>query len=204
MLMQVIADQRKEKLMVDLVDYDKAHDLSVDILRLLRSRARNLIEAFFTATQVQLPLTRLAIEQKHGHDLDAVDFRLPPHAVSDLMVHLASVLIDELKKLGDEGADELGQKLELITDNDGPAGVRIHLKRAQAMSRAIFDSLYHCFASPLARALRGPRRGAWFRQGSITQSFIAFKEEGRLEGRRLWLCHTREAFPRTDACGARP
>jgi hypothetical protein len=36
--------------MIDLVDYDRAHDLSVDVLRLLRSRARNLIEAFFAAT----------------------------------------------------------------------------------------------------------------------------------------------------------
>ena len=70
----------------------KADDLSIDILELLRERTNGPGEAFFVVTRVQLLLMRIAAQRTRGEDETEIDYELPPDFVSCVMDQLRGLL----------------------------------------------------------------------------------------------------------------
>jgi hypothetical protein len=85
------------------VDLQKADDLSIDILELLRERTNGPGEAFFVVTRVQLLLMRIAAQRARGEDETEIDYELPPDFVSCVMDQLRGLLGDELMRLSEQG-----------------------------------------------------------------------------------------------------
>jgi hypothetical protein len=86
------------------VDVQKADDLSIDILELLRERTSGPGEASFVVTRVQLLLMRVAVQRARGEDETEIDYELPPDFISCVMDQLRGLLGDELMRLSDQGS----------------------------------------------------------------------------------------------------